>query len=92
MQSDQPNHYQRIADYLARQNDSAVALTFLEIEAIISAFLPTMATINPGWWTTAGLMQVRTWREYGWRAYPDIARRQVRFVRDAEEKQGDRPR
>lgn len=85
MRDEPPRHYQGIAAYLARTDGTAVTLTYAQIEALIGEPLPLGALINQGWWTTATMLHVRLWREHGWRAYPDSARRRVRFVRDAEE-------
>jgi hypothetical protein len=84
MQSARPSRYRGIADHLARRDETAVLLTYAEIEVIIGAQLPLAAVINPGWWTTTTHPHVRLWREHGWRASPDRAYRRVRFTRDAD--------
>jgi len=84
MQSDRPSLYSAIAAYLVRQGESSVMLTDAEIEAMIGARLPLGAVFNETWWTTSSLLHVRTWREFGWRAFPDRAHRTVRFTRDTD--------
>lgn len=86
MQSDRPSLYSAIADYLVRQGESSVMLTYAEIEAMIGVRLPLGAVFNETWWTTSSLLHVRVWREFGWRALPDRAHRTVRFTRDAADK------
>ncbi len=77
--------YQPLVDFLAKESERDVTLTFAAIEAIIGRPLSVSAMTMPAVWHDARYSYVRYWHAIGWRARYDRRNQCVHFARDAEE-------
>lgn len=71
--------YDPIGVFLRRQKQTAVDLSFRDIERMVGGILPKAALVAD-WWT-AEAPQTRAWTRVGFCAEPDLRAEQVRFVR-----------
>jgi hypothetical protein len=74
--------YGPLRDYLAGRNDSVAAMTFADVEALVSE-LPASARLHRPWWANGASTEARAWLDAGWRVQSvDQADEQVVFARD----------
>ncbi len=76
--------YSALGDYLKRQPDDAVPMTFGEIEKIIGAKLPASAQKHRPWWSNNAdnSAMTKVWRDAGFQSEQvDIAARKLVFRR-----------
>jgi uncharacterized HhH-GPD family protein len=57
---------------------SAAEFTFSELERKLGISLPSSAYIHPMWWRST---ENAPWQAHGWKAFPNLRRRLVRFER-----------
>ncbi len=78
------SRYAALADWLARQKEEQVLLTFEQVEGIIHSLLPASALQLRAWWANdrAAHTQSILWLEAGWKViYVDLADKRVIFAR-----------
>src|SRR6185503_18523295 len=76
--------YQPLTEFLRRQSDAVVRMSFDEIERVIGAKLPPSATHHRAWWSNNAQNNVMTkaWRDAGFESEDvDMQRRRVAFRR-----------
>lgn len=73
--------YDALRDHLRRQGRE-VSYTFDDIAAMVPGGLPASAYRYEAWWSNGDRThsQCQSWGDAGFDAYPDLARRVVRFV------------
>ena len=60
--------YQKLSDYLVKQQIITVSLTYAEIETILGFSLPSSAYHHRAWWAnTASHPQAKSWLNMGWK-------------------------
>lgn len=77
--------YDPLRDYLKRQREQELELTFTEIERKLGAMLPNSAS-RPQWWANVKdpattHVQREAWRAAGYDAFLIAGRDRVKFVR-----------
>lgn len=77
--------YDPLSRYLRRQTSAELALTFAEIENLLTVLLPKSARRSE-WWCnetsqSSTHVQCRAWLQAGYHAFPAISREQVTFRR-----------
>ncbi len=77
--------YQPLIEYLAKQDEREVTLTFTEIEAIIGRPLALAALNMPQSWHAPTNLHVRRWQAIGWRARFDRRNQCVHFTHGLQE-------
>ncbi len=80
--------YEPLTDYLRRQSDAVVRMSFDEIERVIGAKLPPSATNHRAWWSnnTENNVMTRAWTDAGFESEDvDMKRRRVAFRRVGSE-------
>jgi len=78
------SRYSALADWLSKQTEDQIALTFEQIEGIIRSPLPDSALVFKAWWAndTVGHTHSILWLEAGWRTtYINLDEKQVIFSR-----------
>ena len=78
--------YDPLREYLGSQKQYEITLGFGEIENILTDVLPPSAAKYAEWWANevnpkTTHTQCRSWLAAGFKAFPNIAASQVRFVR-----------
>jgi hypothetical protein len=76
--------YQPLTEFLRRQPEAVVRMSFDEIERVIGAKLPPSATHHRAWWSNNAQNNVMTkaWRDAGFESEDvDMQRRRVAFRR-----------
>ena len=76
--------YEPLTEFLRRQSDAVVRMSFDEIERVIGAKLPPSATHHRAWWSNNAQNNVMTkaWRDAGFESEDvDMKRRRVAFRR-----------
>jgi hypothetical protein len=78
--------YDPLCKHLHQQVNGSVILTFCDIESILGDLLPPSAGKYPEWWANetnphTTHTQCKAWLEAGFKAFPNLAAREVRFAK-----------
>lgn len=73
--------YQRWKTFFQRQSGDRLELSLGELEALLGADLPGSARQHQAWWS--GERNHTVWRQFGWRASPNLDAGRVIFTRGA---------
>jgi hypothetical protein len=79
-----PAEYLSLYAYLEHRRESAVVLTFEQLEAVLGFALPASARTEPDWWGAPALQCLShssAWAETGRIAAPNLSSRTVTFER-----------